>query len=80
VPGQQVARLYSLISVVDTLGAMLGAPLLAGLFNRGLRLGGYGVGLPWYFLGGICAVFGVVLCVVGSEKGEDGREMVDGEE
>jgi hypothetical protein len=54
--------------------------LLAGLFNRGLRLGGYGVGLPWYFLGGICAVFGVVLCVVGSEKGEDGREMVDGEE
>jgi MFS family permease len=80
VPGRQVARLYSLISVVDTLGAMLGAPLLAGLFNRGLRLGGYGVGLPWYFLGGICAVFGVVLCVVGSEKGEDGREMVDGEE
>lgn len=72
VPAHNVARLYSLISVVDTLGAMLGAPLLAGLFNWGLRVGGLGVGMPFYFLGAVCAGITVLLCVVGLRKGEDG--------
>lgn len=80
VPAHNVARLYSLISVVDTLGAMLGAPLLAGLFNWGLRVGGYGVGMPFYFLGMVCAAITVLLCVVGLRKGEDGEEgREDGE-
>jgi hypothetical protein len=72
VPAHNVAQVYSLISVVDTLGAMLGAPLLASLFNWGLRIGGYGVGMPFYFLGTVCAVITVLLCVVGLRKGEDG--------
>jgi len=71
VPAHNVARLYSVISVVDTLGAMIGAPLLASLFNWGLRIGGYGVGMPFYFLGMICAAITVLLCVVGLRKGED---------
>lgn len=80
VPAHNVARLYSLISVVDTLGAMLGAPLLAALFNWGLRVGGYGVGMPFYFLGAVCAGITVLLCVVGLRKGEDGEERrEDGE-
>lgn len=74
VPKHNVARLYSLISVVDTLGAMVGAPLLASLFNRGLKLGGYGVGLPFYYLGVTCFVITVVLCVVGIRKGEGEQE------
>jgi MFS family permease len=73
VPAHNVARVYSLISVVDTLGAMLGAPLLAALFNWGLRVGGYGVGMPFYFLGVVCGVITVLLCVVGLRKGEDER-------
>ena len=77
VPAHNVARLYSLISVVDTLGAMLGAPLLAGLFNWGLRLGGYGVGMPFYFLGAVCGGITVVLCVVGVRKGEEGEGRED---
>ncbi|KAM0707094.1 hypothetical protein Q7P35_006425 [Cladosporium inversicolor] len=80
VPAHNVARLYSLISVVDTLGAMLGAPLLAGLFNWGLRVGGYGVGMPFYFLGMLCAAITVLLCVVGLRKGEDGEEVRSDEE
>jgi hypothetical protein len=79
VPAHNVARLYSLISVVDTLGAMLGAPLLASLFNWGLRLGGYGVGMPFYFLGVVCVVITVMLCVVGLRKGEDEDGSSDGE-
>jgi MFS family permease len=79
VPAHNVARLYSLISVVDTLGAMLGAPLLASLFNWGLRVGGYGVGMPFYFLGCVCAAITVLLCVVGLRKGEDGEGRLEGE-
>jgi MFS family permease len=71
VPGHNVARLYSLISVVDTLGAMLGTPLLASLFNRGLSIGGYGIGLPFYILSLACLTITILLCVVGLHKGED---------
>jgi MFS family permease len=71
VPGHNVARLYSLISVVDTIGAMLGTPLLASLFNRGLSIGGYGVGLPFYVLSLACLTITVLLCVVELRKGED---------
>jgi MFS family permease len=69
VPGRNVAALYSVVSVVDTLGAMLGAPLLAVLFNRGLRVGA--PGLPFLFLGAVCAGVAVLLCVVGVRKGEE---------
>jgi len=69
VPGRNVAALYSVVSVVDTLGAMLGAPLLAVLFNRGLSVGA--PGLPFLFLGALCAGVAVLLCVVGVRKGEE---------
>jgi len=69
VPGENVAALYSVVSVVDTLGAMLGAPLLAVLFNRGLRVGV--PGLPFLALGAVCAGVAVLLCVVGVRKDEE---------
>lgn len=71
VPARDVARLYGFVSAVDTLGGMLGAPLLAGLFNRGLEVGGVAVGLPFCCLGVACAGFAVGLCVVGVRKGEE---------
>lgn len=71
VPAHHVARLYSVISVVDTLGGMLGAPFLAALFNRGLGVGGLAVGLPFYFLGVACLCIAVLLCVIGIRKGEE---------
>ncbi|OTA38818.1 hypothetical protein BTJ68_01390 [Hortaea werneckii EXF-2000] len=87
VPADQIARVYSIVSLVDTVGTMLGSPLLAGLFGRGLALGGGWVGLPFYFLGVISAAFAGLLFVVGLRKGEetDGhmvasdREREDGE-
>lgn len=80
VPEQNVAKLYSVISVVDTLGYMLGIPMLAALFNKGLAIGGYGVGLPFYVLGGMCTVVAVVLCLIGLRKGEEGNDGEDGGE
>lgn len=71
VPARDVARLYGFVSAVDTLGGMLGAPLLAGLYKRGLEVGGVAVGLPFCCLGVACAGFAVGLCVVGVRKGEE---------
>lgn len=78
VPERNVAKLYSVISVVDTLGYMLGIPMLAALFNKGLAIGGFGVGLPFYVLGGMCTVVAVVLCGIGLRKGEEGNDADDG--
>lgn len=43
--------------------------MLAVLFNRGLKVGA--PGLPFVFLGAVCAGVAVLLCVVGVRKGEE---------
>ena len=71
VPPHNIARVYSIISIVDTIGMMFGSPLLAGLFKRGLALGGAWVGLPFYFTGLVSLLFLLLLFSVGLRKGED---------
>ena len=73
VPKHYIARLYSVLSIVDTLGLMIGSPLMAGLFSRGLALGGFWIGLPFYFLGIVAGCFSVLMFAVGLRKGEDER-------
>ena len=72
VPAHHIARVYSIVSIVDTLGIMIGSPLLAGMFKRGLALGGSWIGLPFYFTGLVGLMFLLLLCSVGLRKGEDG--------
>jgi len=50
----QVARLYSAISVAETAGTLVGQPLLALGLAVGFRSGGLAVGLPWF----MCVVSG----------------------
>ncbi|KAK3683070.1 hypothetical protein LTR37_020581, partial [Vermiconidia calcicola] len=69
-PSHHIARVYSIISVVDTVGAMLGAPFLARLFKRGLALGGIWIGLPFYFTGMLAGLFVFLLFFVGLRKRE----------
>lgn len=76
-PSHHIARVYSIASVVDTLGAMFGSPILAGLFMRGLELGGGWIGLPFYFFGLVSAAFAVLLFLVGLQEGEDEEEPAD---
>lgn len=64
----RVAELYTIIGVVDTLGLMLGGPLLAWLFQRGMQLGGTFVGLPFVTLGLIYAVVASFLLRMGHHK------------
>jgi MFS family permease len=73
VPAHHIASVYSIISMVDTVGAMFGGALLADLFQVGMAMGGLWVGLPFYFLGLTTAVFLLLMCLVGLRKGEDGH-------
>jgi len=45
----EVARLNSIIGVFDTAGQMLGSPMLASLFWKGVKLQGFWFGLPFFF-------------------------------
>ncbi|KAF5649005.1 major facilitator superfamily transporter [Fusarium sp. NRRL 52700] len=47
----EVARLNSIIGVSDTLGLMVGSPLLAKLFSKGIEMKGFLFGLPFMFSG-----------------------------
>ncbi|OQO13020.1 hypothetical protein B0A48_02484 [Cryoendolithus antarcticus] len=80
VPTHYLARVYSIISVMDSVGLMLGAPFMAALFNKGLDIGGMGIGLPFFVLGAACAVTTSVVFVVGLKKGEEAGSQSDEEE
>lgn len=59
-----VARLNSFIGIVDTVGLMVGSPLLAALFTKGMELGGPWRGLPFVVCAGAVAVLALILgCV-----------------
>lgn len=73
-PAQHIARVYTIISMVDTIGLMAGAPLLAGLFSRGLTLGNGWIGLPFYFIGGLSALFAMLLFFIRLEEEKDMSE------
>jgi hypothetical protein len=47
-----IAKLYSTISVIETIGSMISHPVLAGALTTGIRLGGWSLGLPFF----VCAV------------------------
>ncbi|EMC95092.1 hypothetical protein BAUCODRAFT_123567 [Baudoinia panamericana UAMH 10762] len=64
VPAHHIARVFSIVSIVDTLGSMFGGALLAGLFKRGMQLGGVWIGMPFFFIGMLSAAFAVLLFIV----------------
>ncbi|KAK2017178.1 major facilitator superfamily transporter [Colletotrichum eremochloae] len=57
-------RLYSIISLVETVGLIYTEPMLAELFTLGMRLGGPWIGLPYLAVAGFClADLGLLLLV-----------------
>ncbi|KAK5011319.1 hypothetical protein LTR28_003988 [Elasticomyces elasticus] len=79
IPTHQVARLYTLISIVDTLGLMAGGPLLAAIFKAGLSAGGGLVGLPFLCIGILMLLVTGLLFVVRLRKGDllEAEENID---
>lgn len=74
-----VARMYMIVGIVDTVGMMVGGPLLAEMFDVGMRIGGVGIGLPFFFIGGLFGVMTCVLGCIGHRKG-DSVEVEDQQE
>ncbi|PQE07205.1 major facilitator superfamily transporter protein [Rutstroemia sp. NJR-2017a BVV2] len=70
-----LSRLFSLVGMVEIIGSLFGAPMMAGLFTLGMRLGGGWIGLPYYGLAGLCGVcIGILWFVRLPERGESEEE------
>lgn len=90
---QQTSRLYALMSMLQTGGALLGGPVLARCFNIGISRKGLWIGLPWFYVAGLVLVALVSLLflrrprvkatAVGSDNeggiGDPGRQPLDGQ-
>jgi MFS-type transporter involved in bile tolerance (Atg22 family) len=75
---QQTSRLYALISILETGGAVLGGPVLAWCFNIGLLKKGVWVGLPWFYVAGLVLV--ALGCLVFLREPRGGVPEVDSED
>lgn len=64
VESHHVARLNSFIGVLDTVGLMIGSPLLAVLFAKGIELGGLLFGLPFLVLTAVVGIIVLILAAV----------------
>jgi dipeptide/tripeptide permease len=70
-----LSRLFSLVGMVEIIGSLFGAPMMAGLFTLGMKLGGRWIGLPYYGLAGLCGVcIGILWFVRLPEHGESEEE------
>ncbi len=75
----QTSRLYALISLVETGGAVLGGPVLAWCFSVGLEKRGVWIGLPWFYVAGLVVVALVALSFLRAPKEKLGDEDAGGE-
>ncbi|KAK3675003.1 hypothetical protein LTR78_004936 [Recurvomyces mirabilis] len=78
VPSHHIARIYMIITLLETLGGMSGGALMANLFKGGLQLGGGWIGLPFLFVGLVMLCSTALLCTVRLRPGEDRKQ--DGDE
>lgn len=53
---QHTSRLYAVISMLETGGALIGGPVLAWCFNVGMKKSGFWIGLPWFYVASLVAV------------------------
>lgn len=53
---EHIGRLYSIITVVETVGALIAGPTLNWLYSVGLKKGNGWIGLPFHFLALVCLV------------------------
>jgi hypothetical protein len=43
-----LARMYSVVALLETIGHMAGIPVLTAAWVEGIRIGGWGLTLPWW--------------------------------
>ena len=59
-PEAAETHLFSIVMMVRTLGSLVGAPLMALLWVRGIAVGGAGTGIP-YFVSAACYITAIVV-------------------
>ncbi len=74
---RQTSRLYALITLLETGGALFGGPVLAWCFNVGLSRRGIWTGLPWFYVSGIVLV--ALLALTGLEPPKERATLTDPE-
>ncbi|KAF1948339.1 MFS general substrate transporter [Byssothecium circinans] len=52
---------FSIVMLTKTLGSLVGAPLMTGLWVWAIKLGGLGLGLPYFVSGGIYSIAAFVV-------------------
>ncbi|KAL3428495.1 MFS multidrug transporter [Phlyctema vagabunda] len=70
-----VARLYTAVTVFDTLGSLISGPILAVLYQWGMRLGGGWIGMPFFVAGILTGLTAVLLWLVNISNVLSGVEM-----
>lgn len=67
---QQTSRLFALITMLETTGALIGGPVLAWCFNVGLSKRGLWIGLPWFYIAGLAIAALVALLFVENPRNQ----------
>ncbi|KAJ9157593.1 Major facilitator superfamily transporter [Pleurostoma richardsiae] len=59
-PSNPESHIFSIVMLVKTVGSLLGAPLMATLWVRGIGLGGAALGMP-YFVSASCYILAILV-------------------
>jgi len=50
---EHTGRIYSVMGLFETLGSLVGVPLMSGTWALGIKIGGFGLGLPFFICAGM---------------------------
>lgn len=59
IDAQHTSRLYTLVGLVEAVGTMYAGPGLAWFFTKGMKLKGLWLGLPYFWVAGLCALVAI---------------------
>jgi hypothetical protein len=66
VPSNEVALLYTLMTQFSSIGSLIGVPALALTFSTGINIGGFALGLPFFFAATMYALSGLSIWSINS--------------
>jgi MFS family permease len=74
VPQNNLATLYTSITTIQSIGAIVAGPMQAAVFNEGIDLGGHWLGMPFMMASGLYLTSMAALLYVRLPKGDDPTE------
>jgi MFS-type transporter involved in bile tolerance (Atg22 family) len=74
---QYTSRLYALIGMAEVTGSFIAGPVLAYLFDKGLKWRGIWTGLPWMYMATLSSIALVALAFVRPPKKDTRGDAVD---